>query len=70
MAHSDLWQLVDQVLQSREGPWDFRWTAGHVGIHGNEQADRLANAGRLAHPGRVAHLQRSILPHDVHLVIL
>jgi ribonuclease HI len=70
VAHSDLWQLVDNALQGREGAWAIRWTAGHVGISGNEQADRLANSGRLQHPGRVAYLARSILPHDVRLVIL
>jgi ribonuclease HI len=56
VAHADLWQHLDTLLQGREGPWAIRWTAGHVGLHGNEQADRLANEGRLAHPGRQAFL--------------
>lgn len=70
VAHSDLWILVDKALGQRVGAWAIRWAPGHIGIQGNEQADRLANAGRLAHPQRLAFLTRASLPPNNRVAIL
>ena len=57
--NADLWRDLVYVLAQRHHPWSLMWLRGHVGVPGNEKADRLANQARLQHPSRVAWLQRS-----------
>ena len=60
IANSDLWEILRNTLSKRSQPWEVEWTRGHVGIAGNERADRLAKKGRINHPSRqifVANLQ-------------
>ena len=47
----DLWQQLDQLVQSGGHAIDWRWVKGHTGDPGNERADELANRG-------VAHITR------------
>ena len=39
----DLWQELDKAVLKHDIDW--RWVKAHVGIPGNERADRLANEG-------------------------
>ena len=41
----DLWQRLDQLVNTAGHKIDWRWVRGHTGDPGNEQADALANRG-------------------------
>jgi len=41
----DLWQRLDELVQSSGHHIDWHWVRGHNGDPGNERADRLANLG-------------------------
>ena len=41
----DLWQRLDQLVNTAGHKIDWRWVRGHTGNPGNEQADALANRG-------------------------
>ena len=41
----DLWQQLDQLVQTGGHSIDWRWVKGHAGDPGNERADALANQG-------------------------
>ena len=41
----DLWQRLDEAVNSSEHVIDWRWVKGHAGDPGNERADALANDG-------------------------
>jgi ribonuclease HI len=43
IEHRDLWELIDQELQTRD--IRFQWVRGHTGVPGNERADVLACRG-------------------------
>ena len=53
VANEDLWNRLEKSLSKRLPPWEVEWTRGHVGLPGNERADRLANEGRMKHPSRI-----------------
>ena len=40
-----LWELLDSLVESRKDRVTFSHVPAHVGIEGNEHADRLANEG-------------------------
>lgn len=41
----DLWQTLDDEIQSGGHQIEWRWVKGHAGDPGNERADALANRG-------------------------
>ena len=41
----DLWQRLDELVNSAGHKIDWRWVRGHNGDPGNEHADMLANRG-------------------------
>ncbi len=41
----ELWQQLDQLVQSGGHQIEWRWVKGHAGDPGNERADALANRG-------------------------
>lgn len=41
----DLWQRLDELVNSAGHKVDWRWIKGHNGHPGNERADELANQG-------------------------
>jgi ribonuclease HI len=41
----DLWQRLDQLVNTAGHKIDWRWVRGHTGDPGNEYADALANRG-------------------------
>lgn len=43
VKNQDLWMRLDELQQAKSVR--FEWVAGHAGIEGNEEADRLATAG-------------------------
>lgn len=43
VKNADLWQLLDEQVGRHKVTW--KWVRGHVGHHGNERADQLANRG-------------------------
>lgn len=43
VKNADLWQQLDALCQQHQLQW--HWVRGHVGDHGNERADALANLG-------------------------
>ena len=47
VKNQDLWQRLDAAAAKHQVEW--RWVKGHSGDVGNENADRLANAGLEKH---------------------
>lgn len=45
VKNAELWQQLDQLVQSGGHKIDWRWVRGHNGDPGNERADALANRG-------------------------
>ncbi len=43
VKNADLWQLLDEQVSRHTVKW--KWVRGHIGHHGNERADQLANRG-------------------------
>ena len=64
VANADLWGELTAALVARQNKWSIMWLRGHVGVLGNEMADRLANQGRLLHPARLAWLRRISTPEQ------
>ena len=50
IEHADLWMLVLDLLRSHQQNTTFFWVPSHVGLEGNDGADREAENGRLQHP--------------------
>ncbi|CAM3594434.1 ribonuclease H family protein [Nocardioides zeicaulis] len=48
VKNRDLWEPFVELVAT--GKVSFRWVRGHSGVHLNEVADRLANAGMLGEP--------------------
>ena len=45
VKNAELWQQLDQLVQTGGHTIDWRWVRGHNGDPGNERADALANRG-------------------------
>ncbi len=45
VENQDLIKKIDALLQKYPNQIDIVWVRAHVGTHGNEEADRLANKG-------------------------
>jgi ribonuclease HI len=45
VKNADLWQHLDQLVQSSGHDLSWHWVKGHAGHAGNEKADALANQG-------------------------
>ncbi len=45
VKNADLWQQLDQLVQSSGHDLSWHWVKGHAGHAGNEKADALANQG-------------------------
>jgi ribonuclease HI len=45
VKNADLWQQLDQLVQSGGHELSWHWVKGHAGHAGNEKADALANQG-------------------------
>jgi ribonuclease HI len=45
VKNADLWQQLDQLVQSGGHELSWHWVKGHAGHPGNEKADALANQG-------------------------
>jgi ribonuclease HI len=45
VKNADLWQQLDQLVQSGGHDLSWHWVKGHAGHPGNERADALANQG-------------------------
>ncbi|MNY54795.1 Ribonuclease HI [compost metagenome] len=43
VKNADLWQMLDEQVNRHKVTW--QWVRGHIGHHGNERADQLANRG-------------------------
>ena len=43
VKNADLWKLLDEQVNRHNVTW--KWVRGHIGHHGNERADQLANRG-------------------------
>ena len=43
VKNKDLWMRLDELRNDRD--IRFEWVEGHTGVHGNEEADKLAVAG-------------------------
>jgi ribonuclease HI len=49
IINEDLFLVLCDIVDSREGSIRFEYVAGHSGIEGNEQADKLAVSGASQH---------------------
>ena len=58
VGHSDLWQQIYILTLMHGDTLSFQWVPSHIGIEGNEQADRLAELGRLQHPHNATQVQK------------
>ena len=45
VKNADLWQQLDQLVQTGGHNLSWHWVKGHAGHAGNERADALANQG-------------------------
>ncbi len=45
VKNADLWQQLDQLVQTGGHDLSWHWVKGHAGHAGNERADALANQG-------------------------
>jgi ribonuclease HI len=45
VKNADLWQQLDQLVQTCGHDLSWHWVKGHAGHAGNERADALANQG-------------------------
>ncbi len=45
VKNADLWQQLDQLVQTGAHNLSWHWVKGHAGHAGNERADALANQG-------------------------
>lgn len=45
VKNQDLWQRLDELLQTTDHDIEWHWVKGHAGDPGNERADALANRG-------------------------
>ena len=43
VKNADLWKELDEQVNRHKVTW--KWVRGHIGNHGNERADQLANRG-------------------------
>jgi ribonuclease HI len=43
VKNADLWKELDEQVNRHKVTW--KWVRGHIGHHGNERADQLANRG-------------------------
>ena len=60
VKHQDLWEALLTALHKFTIPVTWQQVPSHIGLAGNEGADKLADAGRLLHPAlcvRVDHQQ-------------
>ena len=69
VENRDLWERFGKAVAVRISAWTIFWTRGHMGLEGNELADRLANDGRQKHPGRRQFLARSALQRAIFFPI-
>ena len=69
VTNRDLWEALRDSLSARSAPTRFKRVYSHVGILGNERADRLANQGRLQHPSGLQFLRERCERHGLALVM-
>ena len=69
-TNRDLWETFRDSLAARSASTSFKHVYGHVGLLGNERADRLANQGRLRHPGRLQFLRKRRERHGLAPAVL
>ena len=48
--HRDLWEQLIALTSGRSHPVPYQHVPSHIGVPGNEGADRLAEEGRMQHP--------------------
>ena len=53
VANGDLWQDLQALLRERQAPTEWIKVPSHVGRHGSEMADRLADLGKRLHGVRM-----------------
>ena len=70
VTNRDLREVLRDSLSACSAPTRFRHVYSHVGILGNERADRLAKQGRLQHPGRLQFLRERCERHGLAPMML
>ena len=50
VGHRDLWEEILWERERSGGALQVHWVPSHLGVHGNHQADALAEEGRRMHP--------------------
>ena len=58
VGHPDLWQQSYALTLMHADALSFQWVPSHIGIEGNEAADRLAELGRLQHSHNATQVQK------------